>query len=61
MRRVCCQCQKVYGEKCPECGKEATVLNEHSAYCPPCALKFVVGTGPNTHGYCDECLEKEKR
>jgi hypothetical protein len=69
MTRVCCVCEKVLGEKCPECGGDAiTVRSPHTPrnvyHCPAesCpVLAFIEGQGGITSGYCAECFDAVRR
>jgi hypothetical protein len=62
MRRVCCFCSNVFGEKCGKCGSTRVrpapgsipVLWE----CQDCRARWPALSQPDTHGMCDSCENK---
>jgi hypothetical protein len=65
MTRFCMQCDQVIGEKCVQCGTEATASSNARAVtgaefdCPSCSHHFPQGEGGETGGLCTPCLEAE--
>lgn len=69
MTRVCMDCEKTLGEKCPGCGEEATkVTDSNNAkhfyfFCENMncyKILFQRGEGGTTTGLCSECAEKRR-
>ncbi len=61
MTRICGQCQKYLGEKCPKCGLDvADTQDEIFLHCPNrthfCG-QFRKGAGGVMTGLCDDCLK----
>ncbi len=65
MTRFCMRCDRIVGEKCVQCGTEATAdSNGHAVTaaefdCPSCGHHFLQGDGGETGGLCTPCLESE--
>ena len=64
MTRFCMRCDQIIGEKCVQCGTEATASNGHALTnaefdCPSCGHHFLQGDGGETGGLCTPCLETE--
>ena len=63
MTRFCMQCDRIIGEKCVQCGTEATANSNGHALsgaefdCPSCGYHFAQGDGGETGGLCTPCLE----
>ena len=60
MRRICCWCKKVYGERCQKCGSiRVKALNPENAppawECTKCKSVWLAGSQPDTHGICATC------
>ena len=67
MTRFCIQCNRIIGEKCVQCGTEATAnSNGHAVAgvdfdCPSCGHHFLQGDGGDTGGMCEPCFDAELR
>ena len=67
MTRLCIRCNRVIGEKCVQCGTEATAnSNGHAVTgldfeCPSCGHHFPQGDGGDTGGMCVPCFDAELR
>ena len=68
MTRFCVRCNKVFGEKCAQCGTEAAAnSNGYHAKtgaefdCPFCGFHFLQGDGGETGGMCEQCFDVELR
>ena len=63
MTRFCIRCNQIIGEKCVQCGTEATansnVVSSAEFDCPSCGQHFLQGDGGETGGLCTPCLEAE--
>lgn len=65
MTRFCIQCNRIIGEKCVHCGKEATANSNGGAFsgaefdCPSCGYHFTEGDGGKTGGMCEPCFDAE--
>ncbi|MGA7226317.1 MAG: hypothetical protein WA867_04450 [Candidatus Acidiferrales bacterium] len=65
MTRFCIQCNRIIGEKCIQCGTEATAnSNGHAVAgvdfdCPSCGHHFLQGDGGETGGMCEPCFDAE--
>jgi hypothetical protein len=69
MRRICCWCHKIYGEKCQRCGsasceKITTCKASASSQfkvgdslwsCRNCGALWLENSQPDTHGVCGIC------
>jgi hypothetical protein len=59
------RCDRIIGEKCVQCGTEASAHpNGHAVTdaefdCPACGHQFLQGDGGETGGLCTPCLEAE--
>ena len=62
MTRFCIRCNRVIGEKCVQCGTEATADSNADAVsgfyfsCPSCRRHFPQGDGGETGGMCEPCF-----
>ncbi len=67
MTRFCIRCNRIIGEKCVRCGREATAnSNVHAVTaaefdCPSCGNHFAQGDGGETGGMCEPCFDAELR
>jgi hypothetical protein len=66
MTRLCIQCNQIIGEKCVQCGTEATANSNGNAVsvdfnCPSCGHHFPKGDGGETGGMCKPCFDAELR
>ena len=67
MTRFCIRCNRIIGEKCIQCGREATAASKGLALtgaefdCPSCARHFPQGDGGETGGMCEPCFDAELR
>jgi hypothetical protein len=70
MTRICTWCKRVIGERCAECGAEATPVKAISQGhplvgtdfdCPACGHHFTQGEGGETGGMCERCFDAELR
>jgi len=67
MTRTCILCNRTIGEKCVQCGTEASVnpnvhaLTEAEFDCPACGHHFTKGDGGATGGMCEPCFDAELR
>ena len=65
MTRFCVRCNRIIGEKCMQCGTEATASsNGHGVTgadfdCPSCGHHFLRGDGGETGGMCQPCFGAE--
>ena len=64
MTRLCIQCNQIIGEKCVQCGTEATAISNHAVTgaefdCPSCGHHFSQGDGGETGGMCEPCFYAE--
>jgi transposase-like protein len=65
MTRFCMQCDRIIGEKCVQCGTEATANSNGHALsgaefdCPSCGYHFAQGDGGETGGMCEPCFDAE--
>ena len=65
MTRFCMRCDRIVGEKCVQCGTEATANSKGPVAtgaefdCPSCGHHFLQGDGGETGGLCTPCLEAE--
>ena len=65
MTRFCIRCNRIIGEKCVQCGTEATAnSNGHAVTdaefdCPSCGHHFTRGNGGATGGMCEPCFDGE--
>ena len=65
MTRFCMQCDRIIGEKCVQCGSEATANSKGHALtcvefdCPSCGHHFSQGDGGQTGGLCEPCFDAE--
>jgi len=67
MTRLCIRCNRIIGEKCVQCGTEATDTSNGYAVtgaefdCPSCGHHFLRGDGGETGGMCEPCFDAELR
>ena len=65
MTRLCIRCNRIIGEKCAQCGMEATATSNGSGLtstefdCPTCGHHFSKGDGGETGGMCEPCFDAE--
>jgi hypothetical protein len=65
MTRTCILCNRIIGEKCAQCGTEASAnpnghaVNDAEFDCPACAHHFAQGDGGATGGMCEPCFDSE--
>ena len=65
MTRFCIQCNRIIGEKCVQCGMEATAnSNGHAVTgvdfdCSSCGHHFLQRDGGETGGMCEPCFDAE--
>jgi transposase-like protein len=65
MTRFCFWCNRIIGEKCVQCGTEATDTSNGYAVtgaefdCPSCGHHFPQGDGGETGGMCEPCFDAE--
>jgi len=65
MTRFCFWCNRIIGEKCVQCGTEASAnSNGHAVSgaefaCPSCGHRFPQGDGGETGGMCEPCFDAE--
>ncbi len=67
MTRFCIRCNQIIGEKCVQCGTEATAnsnvygVTGMDFNCPSCGHHFPKGDGGETGGMCESCFDSELR
>ena len=67
MTRFCIRCNRIIGEKCVQCGTEATAnsnvyrVTGTDFNCPSCGHHFPQGDGGETGGMCEPCFDAELR
>jgi len=67
MTRFCILCNRIIGEKCVQCGTEATANSNGNALtsgefnCPSCGHHFEQGDGGETEGMSEPCFDAELR
>jgi len=67
MTRFCVRCSRIIGEKCIQCGTEATSSSNGLGVtgadfvCPSCGHHFLQGDGGETGGMCEPCFGAELR
>ena len=67
MKRFCVRCSRIIGEKCIQCGTEATASSNGLGVtgtdfvCPSCGHHFLQGDGGETGGMCEPCFGAELR
>jgi hypothetical protein len=65
MTRFCTRCNRIIGEKCVQCGTEATANSNGDTVtgaefdCPSCGHRFPQGDGGETGGMCEPCFDAE--
>jgi hypothetical protein len=65
MTRTCTLCNRIIGEKCVQCGTEASANPNGQAAtdaefdCPACGHHFTQGDGGATGGMCEPCFDSE--
>ncbi len=65
MTRFCIRCNRIIGEKCVQCGREAAANSKGHAVtspefdCPSCGNHFLQGDGGETGGMCEPCFDAE--
>jgi hypothetical protein len=65
MTRLCIRCNRIIGEKCVQCGTEATAASNSYEVtgaefaCPSCGHHFPQGDGGETGGMCEPCFDAE--
>jgi DNA-directed RNA polymerase subunit RPC12/RpoP len=65
MTRFCVRCSRIIGEKCIQCGTEATASSNGLGVtgadfvCPSCGHHFLQGDGGETGGMCEPCFGAE--
>ena len=61
MRRVCCWCHLIYGEKCGGCGSLDVAkvrLDGGQWLCLNCGAMWKPDSEKDTHGICAACAKK---
>ena len=67
MTRFCIRCNRIIGEKCVQCGTEATAnsngygVTDTDFNCPSCGYHFPRGDGGETGGMCEPCFDAQLR
>ena len=72
MTRQCCECRKIRGERCKDCGARAIIYQDldksilgwrlvRRAVCTNvlCSHSFEPGEGGTSHGLCTSCFDRQ--